>query len=88
MVMHPVPTSASVQDFLASKDVKTIPHSAFLLVSVPADVFLFPRLKSELADLLLSHDSFKTSLEGVVWTIAKDEFADASRRRIDRCCDN
>jgi hypothetical protein len=64
--MHRVPTSVSVQDFLASMGVKTIPHSAFLLVSVPADVFLFPRLKSEQADLSLSHDSFKTGLEGVV----------------------
>jgi hypothetical protein len=45
-------------------------------------------LKSEQADLSLSHDSFKTGLEGVVWTIAKDEFADASWRRIDRCSDN
>ncbi len=35
----------------------------------------FPSVKSELAGLLLSQDNFKTSWEGVLRTINKDEFA-------------
>jgi hypothetical protein len=34
-----------------------------------ADFFLFRRMKSELADLLLSQGSLKMSLEGVIQTI-------------------
>ncbi len=43
----------------------------------PVDFFLFPRVKSELAGLLLSQDGFRTSWVGVMRTITKDEFATA-----------
>jgi hypothetical protein len=41
----------------------------------PSRLFLFRMLKVGLAGLLLFQDSFKTSWEGVVRTINKDELA-------------
>jgi hypothetical protein len=43
----------------------------------PVDLFLFPRVKSELAGLARSQDSFQKSRERVVRTIAHNEFAAA-----------
>jgi hypothetical protein len=51
------------------------PHPPYSLDITPTNFFLFPRVKSELFGLSLSHDSFKTSWVGVLQTIAKDEFA-------------
>jgi hypothetical protein len=51
------------------------PHPPYSLDITPTNFFLFPRVKSELAGLSLSQDSFKTSWVGVLQTIAKDEFA-------------
>jgi histone-lysine N-methyltransferase SETMAR len=44
-----VHTPTSVMDFLAAKGVKTIPHPPYSPDLAPADFFLFPRVKSELA---------------------------------------
>jgi hypothetical protein len=53
----------------------------------PSGLFLFRMLKVGLAGLLLFQDSFKTSWEGVVQTINKDEFASimsAGQMRLDQ----
>jgi hypothetical protein len=50
-------------------------HPPYSLYITPRYFFLFPRVKSELAGLSLSQDSFKTSWVGVLQTIAKDEIA-------------
>jgi hypothetical protein len=47
---------------------------------VPADYFLFPRVKTELAVISLMQESFKETLDGVTRTIAKDDFTAAFRR--------
>jgi hypothetical protein len=52
------------------------PHPPYSLDITPTNFYLFPRVKSELAGLSLSQDSFKTSWVGVLQTIAKDEFAE------------
>jgi hypothetical protein len=62
--------------------VKMIYHPPYLLDFPSADFFF---LKSELVDLLLSQDSFKKSLEGVVRTIAKDPASNAIRRWTEGC---
>ncbi len=77
--------AASVVDFLVAKGVKTIPHPPYSPDLAPADIFLFPRVKSELAGQTLTQESFKTSWEGVVRTIHKDDFAAAFRRWMVRC---
>jgi hypothetical protein len=52
---------------------------------VPADFFLFIKVKKELAGLHLTQDSLKSNWEGVVRTIAEDEFAITFRRWFERC---
>jgi hypothetical protein len=44
------------------------------------DIFLFPRVKSELAGLSMTQESFQKSWEGVVRTIAQDDFTAAFRQ--------
>jgi hypothetical protein len=43
----------------------------------PEGFFLFPNVKTELADFLLSQDSFKMRWVGVMQTIAEVKFATA-----------
>jgi hypothetical protein len=75
-----VHTAASVQQFRnRGKGVKTIRHLALFTQYRPSRLFLFQRIKSELAGLSLSQDNFRMSCDGIVQTIAKDEFADAFR---------
>jgi hypothetical protein len=47
----PVHTAATVQDYLEAKGIKTIRHPPYSLDLAPADFFLFPKVKSELAGL-------------------------------------
>jgi hypothetical protein len=51
----------------------------------PADYFLFPTLKRELAGQTLSLDEFKTKWEGVIRTLNKDDFAKAFERWLEHC---
>jgi hypothetical protein len=43
----------------------------------PMDFFLFPRLKSELAGLSMTQESFQESWNGVIRSIPQDDFAAA-----------
>jgi histone-lysine N-methyltransferase SETMAR len=73
----PVHTAATVQEYLAAKGVKTLRHPPYSPDLAPADFFLFPRVKSELAGLSLKQETFQKSWEGVVRTIPKEDFAAA-----------
>jgi histone-lysine N-methyltransferase SETMAR len=81
----PVHTAGEVQKYLTAKGIKTIPHPPYSPDLAPADFFLFPKLKSELAGISLAQDTFKTTWEGVVRSITKDEFAAAFQRWMERC---
>ncbi len=81
----PVHTAATVVDFLAAKGVKTVPHPPYSPDLAPADFFLFPKMKAELAGQTLTQETFKNSWEGVVRSIAKEDFA-AALRRWKECC--
>jgi hypothetical protein len=59
-----------------------IPHLPHL---APADFFLFPKVKSELAGISLTQDTFKTTWEELVCRITKDEFAAAFQWWMERC---
>jgi hypothetical protein len=56
------------------------PHPPYSPDLAPADYFLFPTLKRELAGLSVSLDEFKTKWEGVVRTLTEDYFARAFER--------
>jgi histone-lysine N-methyltransferase SETMAR len=81
----PVHTAATVTDFLAAKGVKTVPHPPYSPDLAPADFFLFLKVKAELAGQTLTQETFKKSWEGVVRSIAKEDFAAAFRRWMERC---
>jgi hypothetical protein len=68
-----------VQAFLANKSIQVLPHPPYSPDLAPADFFLFPVLKRELAGLTLSQDEFKMKWEGVVRMLNKDDFATCSR---------
>jgi hypothetical protein len=53
----------------------------------PADFFLFRNVKEELAGLHLTPEILKSTWEGVVRTIAKDEFAVLFRHWFE-CCES
>jgi histone-lysine N-methyltransferase SETMAR len=74
-----------VQAFLAKKSIQVLPHPPYSPDLAPADFFLFPELKRELAGLTLSQDEFKTKWEGVVRTLTKDNFATAFQSGLERC---
>ncbi len=61
-------TSQKVQQFLAEKKIQVIPHPPYSPDLAPADYFLFPTLKRELAGQTLSLDEFKMKWEGVIRT--------------------
>ncbi len=50
-----------------------IHHLRYLPGLTPVDFFLYWRVKSELAGISLFHNSFKTSCDGVIQTMAKEK---------------
>jgi len=81
---------AVVKDWLVAKGVKMIRHPPYLPDLAPADFFLFPRVKRELAGKNLTQETFKNTWEGVLKTINKDDFAAAFSswyRRCEKCVD-
>jgi histone-lysine N-methyltransferase SETMAR len=55
----PMHTAEKVQRFLAKKSIQVIPHPPYSPDLAPADDFLFPTLKRELAGLSMTLDEFK-----------------------------
>jgi histone-lysine N-methyltransferase SETMAR len=80
-----VHTAEKVQRFLAKKQIQVIPHPPYSPDLAPADYFLFPTLKRELAGLSMSLDEFKTKLEGIVRKLTEDDFTRAFERWQHRC---
>jgi hypothetical protein len=70
------------RSFNGDESVKTISQPPYSQNITTVDIFLFRRVKSELADLLLSQKSFSTSLEGVIRTISKNDSTTVIRRWI------
>ncbi len=54
-----VHTAATVQEYLAAKGVKRLRHPPYSPDLAPADFFLFPRVKSELAGLSMNQETFR-----------------------------
>ena len=81
----PVHTAATVKNWLAAGGVQMLEHPPYSPDLAPADFFLFPKLKKELAGRHLSKDDFKTIWEGVSRTVAAEDFAAAFRRWYERC---
>jgi histone-lysine N-methyltransferase SETMAR len=81
----PVHTAAVVKDWMAARDFRLIDHPPFSLDLAPADFFLFPIIKRQLAGKTLTQETFKTMWEGVARTIAEEDYAAAFRRWYEGC---
>jgi histone-lysine N-methyltransferase SETMAR len=81
----PVHTAAIVQEFIARKGIQMIEHPPYSPDLAPADFFLFPKVKNELAGITMNQETFKKTWEGVLRTIATADFAAAFRSWYRRC---
>jgi histone-lysine N-methyltransferase SETMAR len=54
-----------IHDFLAKKSIKLLSNPPFSPDLIPADYFLFPKLKKELAGFTITQEEFKKEWEGV-----------------------
>ena len=59
------------------KRIKLLSHPPYSPDLAPADFFLFPKLKKELAGITMTQEKFKKEWEGVLWGISREEFAKA-----------
>jgi hypothetical protein len=65
----PVHTDATVKDWMAARQFKVIEHPPYSPDLAPADFFLFPKVKRELAGLTLTKQTFKKEWEGAAKTL-------------------
>jgi hypothetical protein len=73
-----------VVEFLVALSVKTIPHPPYLTDLYPTDLYLFSRVKTKLASMMLTHDSFKRNWGG--WQDhRKEDFAATFRWWMEHC---
>jgi hypothetical protein len=63
----------------AAKQTQLIQHLTYLQDLAPADFFLFPRFKRELASLTLTQHTFEKQREGAVQTTTEAIFPKAVR---------
>ena len=64
-----------VTDFLTKNDVKIINHTPYSPDLVPADYFLFPKVKSALSGMYFTQETFHKKLAGVSGTVQKEGFS-------------
>ena len=76
----PVHTAAVVRDWLAAHNYQMIQHPPYLPDLAPADFFLFPKVKEQLAGITLTQQSFRSTWDRVLKTISAAEFATAFLR--------
>ena len=57
------------------KRIKLLSHPPYSFDLAPADYFLFPKLKKELAGITMTQEKFKKEWEGVLRGISREEFA-------------
>ena len=81
----PVHSAAIVKDFIAAKKIKTIAHPPYSPDLAPADFFLFPKVKNDLAGKTLRQEIFRSSWEGAIKKLSKDDFAAAFEKWMGRC---
>ena len=67
------------------KRIKLLSHLPYSFDLAPADYFLFPKLKKELAGITMTQEKFKKEWEGVLRRISREEFTKAFLRWYERC---
>jgi histone-lysine N-methyltransferase SETMAR len=74
-----VRTAAVVTNWMTARQFQIMEHPPFLPDLAPADFFLFPSMKRELADKTLTKETLKKEWEGVVRTLSAADFTLAFR---------
>ncbi len=77
--IRPGPHRRHCGGLLSSEGGEDSPPSALFAGLAQADFFLFPKVKAELAGQTLTQETFKNSWEGVIRSVAKEDFAAAFR---------
>lgn len=81
----PVHTARKVMEFLDKKaNVEMLEHPPYSLDLAPADYFLFPRVKADLAGDYMDEQTFKIKWDGAIRNINIEDFANAYRKWPDR----
>ena len=78
-------SAAVVQQLFADRSIKTIARPLYLPDLAPADFFIFPKVKNYLVGKTLTQDTFRSSWEGAIKKLSKDDFATDFKKWIDRC---
>jgi histone-lysine N-methyltransferase SETMAR len=82
----PFHTANIVTDWLAARCIQLLQHPPYSPDLAPADFFLFPKVKKELAGLTLTRETFKNEWEGAVRTLTVVDLAEAFQQ-LYRCCE-
>jgi len=81
----PVHTTMVILEFLAKKRIKLLSHRPYSPDLTPANYFLFPKLKKELAGFIMTQEELKKEWEGVLRMVSREEFAKAFVQWYERC---
>jgi histone-lysine N-methyltransferase SETMAR len=81
----PVHTAGIAMEWMVARQFQVIKHPPSSQNLAPADFFLFPKVKRELAGLTLTQEIFKKEWEGDVGTLLAADFATAFRQWYERC---
>ena len=81
----PVHTAMLIHEFMAKKSIKLLSHTPYSPDLTPADYFLFPKLKKELAGFSMTQEEFKKEWEGVLRRVSREGFGKAFVRWYERC---
>jgi histone-lysine N-methyltransferase SETMAR len=81
----PVHTAVVVTNWMAARQFQIIKHQLYSPDLAPADFFLFPSVKRELAGKTLTQETLKKAWEGAVRTLWAADFATAFRRWYESC---
>ena len=80
----PVHTAGKVKTFLEKKNIEMLPHPPYIPDLAPADYFLFPRVKADLAGDYMDVESFKNKWDGVTGKLKEDVYAKAYQKWVER----
>ena len=67
-----VHTTMLIHEFLAKKSIKLLSHPSYSPDLTPADSFLFPKLKKELAGFTMTQEDLKKEWEGVLKRVSRE----------------
>jgi histone-lysine N-methyltransferase SETMAR len=81
----PVHTAAVLTNWMTARRFQVIEHPPYSPDLAPADFFLFPSVKRELAGKTLTQENLKKEWEGAVRTLSVADFTTAFKRWYERC---